>query len=179
MKQEIEFRHLRYFLAVAETLHFGKAAAQLRMAQPPLSQQIKSLERILGYPLFHRTTRGVRLTKVGEYFRERARGTVTKLQDDVEMARRLGSGQEGVLTVGFSGSVMLTTLPKAIERYRRMHPKVELRLRELVTAALQPSTQTSRVICSCTEKRFRRFRISREMLRPEASPSRVNFHPGI
>jgi DNA-binding transcriptional LysR family regulator len=64
MKQEIEFRHLRYFLAVAETLHFSKAAAQLRMAQPPLSQQIRSLERILGYPLFHRTTRGVRLTKV-------------------------------------------------------------------------------------------------------------------
>jgi hypothetical protein len=90
MKQEIEFGHLRYFLAVAETLHFSKAAAQLRMAQPPLSQQIRSLERILGYPLFERTTRGVRLTKVGQYFRERARNTVTKLQDDVEMARRLG-----------------------------------------------------------------------------------------
>jgi DNA-binding transcriptional LysR family regulator len=56
------------------------------------------------------------------------------VQDDVEFARRLGSGREGVLTVGFSGSVMLTTLPKAIELYRRMHPKVELRLRELVTA---------------------------------------------
>jgi DNA-binding transcriptional LysR family regulator len=109
------------------------------MAQPPLSQQIRSLERILGYPLFQRTTRGVRLTKVGEYFRERARNTVTKMQDDVEMARRLGSGHEGVLTVGFSGSVMLTTLPKAIERYRRLYPKVELRLRELVTADQMPS----------------------------------------
>jgi DNA-binding transcriptional LysR family regulator len=139
MKQEIEFRHLRYFLAVAESLHFSKAAAQLRMAQPPLSQQIRSLERMLGYPLFDRTTRGVRLTKVGEYFRERARHTVAKMQEDVEMARRLGSGQEGVLTVGFSGSVMLTTLPKAIERYRRLHPKVELRLRELVTAEQMPS----------------------------------------
>jgi DNA-binding transcriptional LysR family regulator len=139
MKQEIEFRHLRYFLAVAETLHFSKAAAQLGMAQPPLSQQIRSLERILGYPLFQRTTRGVRLTKVGEFFRERARNTVTKMQDDVEMARRLGSGHEGVLTVGFSGSVMLTTLPKAIERYRRLYPKVELRLRELVTAEQMPS----------------------------------------
>jgi DNA-binding transcriptional LysR family regulator len=139
MKQEIEFRHLRYFLAVAETLHFSKAAAQLGMAQPPLSQQIRSLERILGHPLFQRTTRGVRLTKVGEFFRERARNTVTKMQDDVEMARRLGSGHEGVLTVGFSGSVMLTTLPKAIERYRRLYPKVELRLRELVTAEQMPS----------------------------------------
>jgi DNA-binding transcriptional LysR family regulator len=139
MKQEIEIRHLRYFLAVAETLHFSKAAAQLKMAQPPLSQQIRSLERILGYALFQRTTRGVRLTRVGEYFRERARNTVTKLQDDVEMARRLGSGQEGVLTVGFSGSVMLTTLPKAIERYRRVYPKIELRLRESVTAEQIPS----------------------------------------
>src|SRR6267143_654373 len=134
MKREIEFRHLRYFLAVAETLHFSKAAAQLGMAQPPLSQQIRILERMLGYPLFERTTRGVRLTKVGQYFRERARNTVTKIQDDVEMARRLGSGQEGVLTVGFSGSVMLTTLPTAIERYRRLYPRVELRLRELHTA---------------------------------------------
>ncbi len=139
MKQEIEVRHLRYFLAVAETLHFSKAAAQLGMAQPPLSQQIRSLERMLGYPLFDRTTRGVRLTKVGEYFRKRARNTVMKIKDDVEMARRLGSGQEGVLTVGFSGSVMLTTLPKAIERYRRVYPKVELRLRELVTAEQIPS----------------------------------------
>jgi DNA-binding transcriptional LysR family regulator len=138
MKQEIEFRHLRYFLAVSETLHFSKAAAQLGMAQPPLSQQIRSLERMIGYSLFERTTRGVRLTKVGEYFRERAQSTVTKMQDDVEMARRLGSGQEGVLRVGFSGSVMLTTLPKAIERYRRLYPKVELRLRELVTAEQMP-----------------------------------------
>lgn len=94
---------------------------------------------MLGYPLFDRTTRGVRLTRVGQYFRECARNTVTKIQDDVEMARRLGNGQEGVLTVGFSGSVMLTTLPKAIERYRRLHPKVELRLRELVTTEQIPS----------------------------------------
>src|SRR5260370_14914199 len=139
MKQEIEVRHLRYFLAVAETWHSSKAAGRWGRAQPPLSQQIRSLERMLGYPLFDRTTRGVRLTKVGEYFRKRARNTVMKMQDDVEMARRLGSGQEGVLTVGFSGSVMLTTLPKAIERYRRVYPKGELRLRELVTAEQIPS----------------------------------------
>src|SRR5258708_37709298 len=133
MKQEIEVRHLRYFLAVAETLHFSKAAAQLGMAQPPLSQQIRSLERMLGYPLFDRTTRGVRLTKVGEYFRKRARNTVMKMQDDVEMARRLGSGQEGVLTFGFSRSLILTTLPNAIQRYLPAHPKAGLPFRHLVT----------------------------------------------
>jgi DNA-binding transcriptional LysR family regulator len=138
MNSEIELRHLRYFLAVAETLHFGKAAEKLGIAQPPLSQQIKNLELNLGYSLFDRTTRGVRLTRVGQFLSQRARITLAKVSDDLEMARRLGSGQEGILTVGFSGSTMFTALPKAIEHYRRMSPNVDLRLRELVTAAQIP-----------------------------------------
>ncbi|HLY15587.1 MAG TPA: LysR family transcriptional regulator [Bryobacteraceae bacterium] len=139
MNREIEIRHLRYFLAVCETLHFGKAAGKLGMAQPPLSQQIKNLERNLGYALFDRTTRGVRMTRVGQFFAQRARDTLARLADDTEMARRLGSGQEGTLTVGFSGSTMFTALPKAIEQYRRTNPQVDLRLRELVTAAQAPA----------------------------------------
>jgi DNA-binding transcriptional LysR family regulator len=134
MKSRIELRHLRYFLAVAETLHFGKAAARLGMAQPPLSQQIRTLENILGYRLFDRTTRGVQLTTVGRYFLERTRNTLERIDQDVKMTRRLGAGQEGVLAVGFSGSVMFTELPLAIEQYRRAYPKVELQLHELVTA---------------------------------------------
>lgn len=134
MKREIELRHLRYFVAVAETLHFGRAAQKLGMAQPPLSQQIRDLERHLGHALFDRTTRGVQLTRVGQFFLERARNTLAKVADDVETARRLGSGREGVLTVGFSGSIMFTALPNAIGLYRKMYPKVELHLRELVTA---------------------------------------------
>jgi len=139
MAGEIEFRHLRYFLCVVETLHFGKAAEKIGMAQPPLSQQIKSLERMLGYALFDRTTRGVKLTTVGQFFAERAAKTLAKVQDDVEMTRRLGAGKEGVLNVGFSGSVMFTPLPKAIESYRRLRPNVELRLQELVTAEQIPA----------------------------------------
>lgn len=139
MNSEIELRHLRYFVTVAETLHFGRAAFQLGIAQPPLSQQIRDLERRLGYALFDRTTRGVRLTRVGQFFLERARTTLAKMSDDVETARRLGSGREGALTVGFSGSIMFTALPKAIGQYRRLHPNVELRLRELVTAAQAPA----------------------------------------
>src|SRR6266516_2068529 len=100
MNREIELRHLRYFAAVAETLHFSKAAEKLGMAQPLLSQQIRNLERHLGYAVFDRTTRGVRLTRVGEFFLERARLTLATVTDDIAMARRLGSGQEGVLTVG-------------------------------------------------------------------------------
>jgi DNA-binding transcriptional LysR family regulator len=135
MNEEIELRHLRYFLAVAETLHFSKAAQILGIAQPPLSQQIKRLEQLLGHRLFDRTTRGVKLTLAGQLLAERARSTIEKVQDDLAQVRRLGRGEEGTLTVGFSGSVMFTDLPSAIQNYRRRYPKVELRLRELSTAA--------------------------------------------
>lgn len=135
MSGDVELRHLRYFLAVAETLHFSKAAERLGMAQPPLSQQIKRLEEIVGHRLFDRTTRGVKLTLAGQLLEERARSTIEKVQDDLAQVRRLGRGEEGTLTVGFSGSVMFTELPAAIGAYRRRYPKVELRLRELVTAA--------------------------------------------
>src|SRR5215831_17156831 len=133
-RSQIELRHLRYFLAVAETLHFGKAAAQLGMAQPPLSQQIKAFENILGHRLFDRTTRGVRLTVVGQYLLERGHKTLEQIDKDIEIARRLGAGQEGILSVGFSGSVMFTRLPFVIKRYRRLYPKVDLHLQELATA---------------------------------------------
>lgn len=135
MNQEIELRHLRYFLAVAETLHFSRAAQRLGIAQPPLSQQIRRLEQIVGHRLFDRNTRGVRLTLAGQLLAERARGTIDKVHDDLAQVRRLGRGEEGTLTVGFSGSVMFTHLPAAIEAYRRRYPKVELRLRESVTSA--------------------------------------------
>jgi len=135
MSEEIELRHLRYFLAVAEALHFTKAAKQLGIAQPPLSQQIKKLEQLLGHPLFVRTTRGVRLTPAGSMLATRARDTLDKVRDDLAQVRRLGRGEEGTLTVGFSGSVMFTNLPLAIQAFRRRYPKVELRLRELVTSA--------------------------------------------
>ncbi len=135
MNQEIELRHLRYFLAVAESLHFSRAAERLGIAQPPLSYQVKRLEQLIGHRLFDRTTRGVKLTLAGQLLADRARSTIEKIQDDLEQVRRLGRGEEGTLTVGFSGSVMFTDLPDAIESYRRRYPKVELRLRELGTHA--------------------------------------------
>ncbi len=135
MSEQIELRHLRYFLAVAETLHFSRAAKRLGIAQPPLSQQIKRLEQLLGHALFERTTRGVKLTLAGQLLAKRARSTLEKVDEDLSQVRRLGRGEEGTLTVGFSGSVMFTELPAAIQSYRRLYPKVELRLRELVTTA--------------------------------------------
>jgi DNA-binding transcriptional LysR family regulator len=135
MSDQIELRHLRYFLAVAETLHFSRAARRLGMAQPPLSQQIKRLEQLLGHALFERTTRGVKLTPAGQLLARRARSTMEKVDEDLAQVRRLGRGEEGTLTVGFSGSVMFTELPAAIQSFRHRYPKVELRLRELVTSA--------------------------------------------
>jgi DNA-binding transcriptional LysR family regulator len=135
MSDQIELRHLRYFLAVADTLHFSRAARRLGMAQPPLSQQIKRLEQLLGHALFERTTRGVKLTPAGQLLARRARSTMEKVDEDLAQVRRLGRGEEGTLTVGFSGSVMFTELPAAIQSFRNRYPKVELRLRELVTSA--------------------------------------------
>jgi len=141
MDEQIELRHLRYFLAVAETLHFSRAAERLGIAQPPLSQQIRRLEELVGHRLFDRTTRGVKLTLAGQLLAERARSTIEKVHDDLAQVRRLGRGEEGTLTVGFSGSVMFTGLPAAIGEYRRKYPKVELRLHEMVT-----STQISALL---------------------------------
>jgi len=135
MNRDIELRHLRYFLAVSETLHFSRAAQRLGIAQPPLSQQIQQLEQLVGHRLFDRTTRGVKLTAAGQLLAERARTTIDKVHDDLAQVRRLGRGEEGTLTIGFSGSVMFTNLPAAIEVYRRRFPKVELRLHEMVTSA--------------------------------------------
>jgi DNA-binding transcriptional LysR family regulator len=136
MDGDIELRHLRYFVAVAEELHFGRAALRLHLAQPPLSQQIRKLEEILGYPLFIRTSRAVRLTSAGEVFLERARRTLRNVQEDMDEARSVGRGEEGFLRVGFIGSAMLTPLPAMLGRYRRLYPKVNLQLHESYTSAV-------------------------------------------
>jgi DNA-binding transcriptional LysR family regulator len=134
MDGDIELRHLRYFVAVAEELHFGRAALRLHLAQPPLSQQIRKLEEILGYPLFLRTSRAVKLTSSGEVFLERAKRTLRNVQEDMEEARSVGRGEEGFLRVGFIGSAMLTPLPAMLGRYRRLYPKVNLQLHESYTS---------------------------------------------
>jgi DNA-binding transcriptional LysR family regulator len=134
MDGDIELRHLRYFVAVAEELHFGRAALRLHIAQPPLSQQIRKLEDILGYPLFFRTSRAVKPTSAGEVFLERAKRTLRNVQEDMEEARSVGRGEEGSLRVGFISSAMLTPLPAMLGRYRRLYPKVNLQLHESYTS---------------------------------------------
>lgn len=131
---DVELRHLRYFVAVAEELHFGRAAARLHMAQPPLSQAIRRLEDAVGCPLLARTSRSVRLTPAGAAFLERARRTLRNVEDDIQEARGIGAGETGRLNVGFVGSGMLTTLPAILSRYVAAYPGVQLQLHESYTA---------------------------------------------
>ena len=131
---DVELRHLRYFVAVAEELHFGRAAARLHMAQPPLSQAIRRLEDAVGCELLTRTSRSVRLTPAGAAFLDRARRTLRTVEDDIHEARSIGSGQTGRLNVGFVGSGVLATLPEILSRYAAAYPGVQLQLHESFTA---------------------------------------------
>src|SRR6266446_1362780 len=107
----MELRHLRYFIAVAEELHFGRAAEKLCIAQPPLSQQIQQLERELGFLLFNRTNRRVELTAAGHMFLEEARVIMSSLEKAVHAARRVARGETGWLGIGFVGSATYQMLP--------------------------------------------------------------------
>jgi DNA-binding transcriptional LysR family regulator len=139
MDRDIELRHLRYFVAVAEELHFGRAANRLHIAQPPLSQQIRKLEDILGHALFTRTSRAVKLTSAGQTFLDRARRTLQNVQEDLDEARSIGRGEEGFLRVGFISSSMLTPLPSMLGQYRREYPRVNLQLHESYTSQVMQS----------------------------------------
>jgi DNA-binding transcriptional LysR family regulator len=138
MSDKIELRQMRYFLAVAETLHFGRAASKLRMAQPNLSLQIRRIEQALGYALFIRSTRGVALTPAGEFLAARAGLLQTSFDEAIHTAQRIAAGEEGTLSVGFSGSAMYGQLPFVLDRFRRRYPKVQVQLRELYAHEQQP-----------------------------------------
>src|SRR6478752_1064762 len=127
---DVELRHLRYFVAVAEELHFGRAAARLHMAQPPLSQQIRKLEAAVGCPLLARTSRSVALTPAGEAFLLRARRVLAAAQEGVEEAARIGRGEEGHLDVGLVSSAITLGVPQRIQAFRAAHPGVHLQLHE-------------------------------------------------
>jgi DNA-binding transcriptional LysR family regulator len=134
MDRDIELRHLRYFVAVAEELHFGRAAERLHLAQPPLSQQIRKLEDLLGYALFARTSRSVSLTPAGEALLQRAQRTLRNVQRDIDETRSIARGDVGSLHIGFVGSAMLTTLPAIFRSYGKAYPGVRLHLHESFTA---------------------------------------------
>lgn len=133
----MELRHLRYFIAVAEEGHITRAAERLGMQQPPLSQQIKAIERELDVQLFRRKPRGVELTDAGAAFLDDARATLAQLDRAVETTRRTARGEQGRLCVGVtSTSSMHPLVPRAIRAFSVACPKVTLTLEECLSNEL-------------------------------------------
>ncbi len=130
----MELRHLRYFVAVAEELHFRRAAERLHMSQPPLSQQIRALETELGVDLLVRDRRKVELTPAGRVLLDEAREVLAAADRAATRTRAVARGEAGELSVGFVGSAMYGRLPEVLREYRTGLPEVTLRLRELSTA---------------------------------------------
>ncbi|BAZ02207.1 transcriptional regulator LysR family protein [Tolypothrix tenuis PCC 7101] len=140
----MELRHLRYFIAVAEELHFSKAAERLHIAQPPLSQQIQQLEAELGVELFQRKTkRQVQLTEAGKVFLQEAYGLLLQLETAIVLTQRIGRGQTGQLRIGFTSLVIYELLPSILRQFREQFPQVELVLRELTTSQQEQALRDS------------------------------------
>lgn len=125
---------MRYFQAVAEELHFGRAAARLHIAQPALSRQIQRLEEDIGVLLLRRTQRSVELMPAGALLLERATEILAEVARATADARRVGAGESGRLSVGFIHSSTYGLMPAILERFRHQYPDIELGLREMTIA---------------------------------------------
>jgi len=132
----VELRQLRYFVTVAEELHFGRAARRLHMTQPPLSQTIMALEEMLGAPLFERNRRGVALTAAGEALLPEARRMLEQSAGLAELVQRAATGASGRLSLAFVSSADYSVLPPTLRAYRAQFPQVEITLKE-ATSDLQ------------------------------------------
>ncbi|MEJ7860555.1 MAG: LysR family transcriptional regulator [Pyrinomonadaceae bacterium] len=141
----MELRHLRYFLAVAEELHFGKAALRLHIAQPPLSKQIQQLEDELGMQLFKRTRRSVELTEAGKVFQREAYNTLGYLEKGILKAKLASRGEAGWLSVGFIGSSTYEVLPSILREFRQSYPEVELILHEIRSSEQSQALREQRI----------------------------------
>jgi DNA-binding transcriptional LysR family regulator len=128
----MDLRHLRYFLFVAEEMHFGRAAQRLGISQPPLSQQIRALEEELGVQLFERTSRRVSLTAAGRALLPQAREALAQMDRAAQAARQAHRGEIGRLGLGFTASApFVPRVADALYAFRQSHPQVELALQEL------------------------------------------------
>lgn len=145
----MEFRQLRYFLAVAECMHFTKAAEQLRIAQPPLSQQIQKLEREIGTPLFIRHPRNIELTEAGILFKERAQKILNDSEQTLIEVKQIARGHCGQLSIGFAGSVAFNPLiPQLIREYRKTYPDIRISSQESDSIKLVEKVYQCEVDCA-------------------------------
>ncbi|MCL4110619.1 UNVERIFIED_CONTAM: hypothetical protein GTU68_060510 [Idotea baltica] len=131
MSYQLELRHLRYFLAVAEDLHFRKAAERLFISQPGLSKQIKEMEEGMGVQLFERHNRKVELTQAGAFLKTELKTYFSGLEHIIEHAKLLNDGLLGDLKIGYVGSAMQKIIPDLLLAFRKTHPKVLFNLEEM------------------------------------------------
>lgn len=127
----MEFRHLRYFLVLAEELHFGRAARRLGLSQPPLSLNIQQLEVSVGARLFTRSSKAVALTAAGLAFVPAARALLDQSTQAANLARDVGRGMAGSLTIGFAGTLLYSGLPAILARFQAEHPLLRVVLKEM------------------------------------------------
>lgn len=141
----MEPRLLRSFVAVAEELHFGRAAARLHMTQPPLSMQIKRLEDHLGVRLFERDRRHVALTEAGRFLLARARRLLDEAERSCAEAARIARGEAGALAIGYTPTATYEVLPPVLQAFRRRAPEVRLELVEMRSAQQVEALRTGRI----------------------------------
>ena len=134
----MELRQLEYFLAVADELHFGRAAAKLNMAEQPLGYQVKKLETELGFKLFERTTRSVKMTAAGESFAADARRILAQSEQAADTARRIAAGEAGVVRLGYESSCVVSILADFVKLFRAEYPEIDLVLVEHSKQGLIP-----------------------------------------
>lgn len=159
----MEYRQLRYFVAVAEELHFAKAAERLHITQPALSKQIQALEKHLDIQLFKRTKQQVQLTVAGKVFLPQVQQLLVQAQQAVELAKRAARGEVGRLTIGFTPSARSYVLPEILRVFRSNYPDVELVMRGI-----------------CTEEQveaLQNHEIDIAFLHPPITKKRLNIHP--
>ena len=129
----MELRHLRYFVTVASELHFGRAANKLHISQPPLSMQIRDLEREVGVELLYRTKRSVSLTQAGSAFFDEAKDILRRVNHAKLSAQQAARGEIGDLTIGFISVADYNLLPYVLREFQKEYPSVSLGLREATT----------------------------------------------
>jgi len=131
MSYQLELRHFTYFLAVAEELHFRKAAERLFISQPGLSRQIKQMEEIIGAELFIRNKRNVRLTAAGMYLKKEIAYVFNHIDFTIKQTRLIDEGSEGEVRIGFLGSAIQTVIPKLLVEADKEYPKIQFSLEEM------------------------------------------------
>jgi DNA-binding transcriptional LysR family regulator len=162
----MELRHLRYFVAVAEERNFTRAAERLHIAQPPLSRQMQQLEETLGVELIEKGSRPLRLTEAGQFFLAHAKPLLDQVRDLKTMTQRVGK-LERTLSVGFVASTLYGLLPDIIRRYCERHPEVDVTLHEMTTVEQLKALKEGRIDVGFGRLKSEDASIRRILLREE------------